>query len=107
MFSQNDENRIDANEGETVALQLQRYNNFAGVINILWEVVPHQAGLQDYSPTNGNVSFSNNQQSATVLISLLGDSQVENIEVSLDFFFNGLLRKIEASEMLQFLIHHI
>jgi len=80
-FLQNDENRVDVSEGQVVSLQLERGSGAAGIVNISWQAVPHQAGLQDFAPSSGQVTFNIDEQFATIFINIFNDAGVENLEV--------------------------
>lgn len=79
---QNDENRVDASEGITIGLPLQRNDGAAGVISVLWQALPSQARLQDYAPSTGSITFIDGQQSAMILININSNADNENLEVT-------------------------
>jgi hypothetical protein len=76
---QNDENRIDVNEGMAVAIPLQRNNGAAGSVSVLWQAL---AKRQDFAPSTGNVTFTAGQLSAMILIYININADNENLEVT-------------------------
>ena len=87
LFSQNDENRIDVNEGGVILLQVGRGNAAAGIVNVSWQAVPLQAGPRDYLPSGGLVTFDIDQQFATIVINIVSDADIEGLEVIISVEF--------------------
>jgi len=80
---QNDENRVDVAEGQTVRLRLQRSVYTSGSVTVRWTTTAHQAGaLTDYSPHRGSVSFTTGQHTADISLTISDDQDEEDLEVS-------------------------
>jgi len=80
--AQNDENRVDVGEGQTVRLRLQRSVYTSGSVVVTWSTVSHQAGVGDYSPHRGSVTFASAQHTAEISLTITDDRDDENLEVS-------------------------
>lgn len=52
-------------------------------MTVYWQAVAYQAGSQDYSPSSGNVSLVNDQQTAVISINILSDADIESLEVGI------------------------
>ena len=79
---QNEENRVDVGEGQTLRLRLQRSVYTSGSVTVSWTTHTHQAGARDYSPHRGSVTFASAQQTDEIILSIADDEQDENLEVS-------------------------
>jgi len=87
VVGQNEENRVDVGEGQTVRLRLQRNVYTAGSVIVWWTTQSREAGApRDYSPHSGSVTFTSAQHTAEISLTITDDRDNENLEVSATSF---------------------
>uniref|UniRef100_A0A3Q3W600 Adhesion G-protein coupled receptor V1 n=1 Tax=Mola mola TaxID=94237 RepID=A0A3Q3W600_MOLML len=76
-------------------LSVMRLAGTSGRLVVYWEAEPITAGLTDFSPTSGNISFKDGQREATIAFTILDDDVVETAEA----FRVNLLRVIGGARL--------
>ena len=102
-MDQNEENRVDVGEGQTVTVKLQRSVYTSGTVVVSWTTQSHQTGSRDYSPQQGSVTFNTGQHTAEIVVTIADDTDDEHLEVSTH---NGETNFLRVSKSVMFIISH-
>ncbi|XP_028834405.1 adhesion G-protein coupled receptor V1 isoform X2 [Denticeps clupeoides] len=71
-----------------------------GRVAVFWEAQPVTAGLEDFTPTSGNITFQEGQGEGVIMITIVDDTVVESMEtfrVTLTYVIGGARLGEESS----------
>ncbi|XP_075895105.1 adhesion G-protein coupled receptor V1 isoform X2 [Nelusetta ayraudi] len=66
--------------GNVLHLPVARLAGQTGRLVVYWEADPITAGLDDFSPLSGNITFQDGQREAVIAITVMDDELVETVE---------------------------